>query len=169
MQVWCNGALAIIVRIQKLSMRCSIFCLVLFILPLVNWSCKKNANQGSGSVAGTWELRAISGGMSPGSIQYAAGNGNIVAFAGTSYKIYKGGQVIKSGQFSVVQDDSVETSVCLVFPKGEYTSRVVYADSSTTKIFYQVKGDKLTFYSGCYAYDAGHSEVYQRVEGTSVQ
>jgi len=150
-------------------MRCSIFYLVFFILSLANWGCKKNANHGSGSIAGIWELRAISGGMSPGSIQYAAGNGNIVAFAGTSYKIYKSGQVIKGGQFSVVQDDSVETSVCLVFPKGEYTSRVVYTDSSATKIFYQVKGDKLTFYSGCYALDAGHSEVYQRVEGTSVQ
>ena len=114
MQVRCNGVLAIIVRMQKLFMRCSIFYLVLFILPLANWGCKKNANQGSGSIAGTWELRTISGGMTT---QYAAGNGNIVAFAGTSYKIYKSGQVIKSGQFSVVQDDSVETSVCLVFPK----------------------------------------------------
>jgi hypothetical protein len=140
--------------------------LALFILPLVNWGCKKNGGHGSGSISGAWELRETSAAMNPVVSQYGAGNGNIVAFTGTSYKIYKGGQVIKSGQFTVVQDATVETNVCLVLPKGEYTSRVVYADSTQGKIFYQVKGDRLTFYSGCYAYDAGHSEVYARVVGS---
>ena len=142
------------------------FYFFLFILPLANWGCKKNANHGSGSISGTWELRAMSGGMMPGSTQYAAGNGNIVEFSGAGYKIYKGGLVVKSGQYTVVQDASVDTSVCLVFPKGKYTSRVVYADSTAAKIFYQVEGDMLTFYSGCYALDAGHREEYQRVSGS---
>jgi len=106
--------------------------------------------------------------MSPGVSKYGAGNGNILAFTGTNYKIYKGGQVIKSGQFTVVQDTTVEESVCLLFPKGQYTSRVEYADSAVGKIFYQVVGSKLTFYAGCYAYDAGHSEVYERISGSEV-
>jgi len=43
---------------------------------------------------------------------------------------------------------------------------VVYADSTAGKIFYQVEGSKLTFYTGCYAIDAGHREVYERISGS---
>ncbi|MBN8850784.1 MAG: hypothetical protein BGO55_30210 [Sphingobacteriales bacterium 50-39] len=146
-------------------MRYSILYLLLFILPLVNWGCKKNAGGGSGSISGTWELREASAAMNPEISKYGVGNGNILAFTGNNYKIYKDGRVIKSGQFSIVQDATVETSVCLILPKGEYTSRIVYADSTAGKIFYQVTGNKLRFYAGCYAYDAGHSEVYERVSG----
>lgn len=147
-------------------MRCSIIYLLLFILPLANWGCKKNAGGGSGSISGTWELRETSAAMNPYVSKYEAGNGNILAFAGTNYKIYKGGQVIKSGQYTVVRDTTVGTSVCLIFPKGQYTSRVVYADSTAGKIFYQVEGSKLTFYTGCYAIDAGYRQVYERISGS---
>jgi hypothetical protein len=142
-------------------MRNPLLCsLLLFILPLLNSGCKKDADQSSGSLAGSWELRATSGAMTPGQTIYAPGNGNILAFSGSTYKIYQSGVLVKSGQFSVVQDTTVTESVCLVLPKGEYTNRIIYSDSATIKIFYQVEGNKLTFYSGCYAYDGGHSEVY---------
>ena len=109
-------------------------------------------------------MRETSAAMNPKSEIYAAGNGNILDFTGTNYKIYKSGSVIKNGQFTVVQDTTVSTSVCLIFPKGEYISRIIYDSNYTaTKIFYQIGGDRLTFISGCYAYDAGHSEVYERV------
>jgi hypothetical protein len=146
-------------------MRFPISCsILLFILPLLNWGCKKSTDQSSDSITGSWELRETSAAMNSNLDKYAAGNGNILDFTATDYKIYKPGSVIKSGQFTVVQDTTVSTSVCLVFPKGEYTNRIIYdSNYAATKIFYQVDGDKLTFISGCYADDAGHSEVYERV------
>ncbi|HVU58933.1 MAG TPA: hypothetical protein VHD83_27920 [Puia sp.] len=146
---------------MRYFIRCS---LLIFMLPLLHWGCKKNTGRSSSLIAGSWELRQTSAAMNPSLGQYGPGNGNILEFTGNNYKIHKDGQVIKSGQFTVLQDHTVQESVCLVFPKGEYVNRIVYDTSySANKIFYQVEGDKLTFYSGCYAYDAGHSEVYERV------
>lgn len=109
-------------------------------------------------------MREASAASNPTLYKFAAGNGNILDFTGTNYKIYKSGAVIKSGQFIVVKDTTVSTSVCLVFPKETYTNRVIYdSNFAATKIFYQIEGDSLTFFSGCYAYDAGHSEMYIRV------
>jgi hypothetical protein len=144
-------------------MRSTSYYLLLFILPLANCGCKKNASQGSGSLSGTWELRETSAAMNPVLSRFEAGNGNKIAFGNTGYKIFKDGLVVKSGQFNVVQDTTVEASVCILVPDGKFTNRVVYADSTMAKIFYQVEGNKLTFLTGCYAYDAGHSEVYERV------
>jgi hypothetical protein len=150
---------------KKIFMRFAIrYSILLFILPLFNWGCKKVVDRSSDSLTGFWELRETSGAMNPKTDKYAAGNGNILDFTGSNYKIYKPGSVIKSGQFTIVQDATVSTSVCLVFPAGEYTSRIIYdSNYAATKIFFQVEGDRLTFISGCYAYDAGYSEVYERV------
>jgi hypothetical protein len=138
--------------------------MLLLLLPLFIGSCNKNTNQSSGSILGYWELRQTSAAMSAEPIAYPPGNGNVLAFSGTSYIIYKSGQLNKSGHFTVVPDSTASTNVCLVFPKGEYTNRLIY-DSvfAATKLFYQIDGDRLIFYSGCYAYDAGQSQAYQRV------
>jgi hypothetical protein len=149
-------------------MRLSIsYLILLFILPLFNWGCKKSTDRSSDSIIGFWELRETSAAMTPNIDKYAVGNGNILDFTGTNYKIYKPGSAIKSGQFTVVQDTTVSTSVCLVFPNEEYINRIIYdSNYAATKIFYQVEGGRLTFISGCYAYDAGHREVYERVSST---
>ena len=148
------------------------YAILLFILPLFNCGCKKStdrsSDRSSDSITGFWELREASAALNPILYKYAAGNGNILDFTGTNYKIYKSGSVIKSGQFAVVQDTTVSISVCLVIPKGQYTNRLIYdSNYAATKIFYQIGGDSLTFYSGCYACDAGHSEVYVRVSKSS--
>lgn len=142
---------------------CTRYCF--FLLVLFNYGCKKNSDHspGSGTITGSWELREASGAWS-GGVNYPAGNGNIIAFTGTDYKMYKSGSVVKSGQFTVVPDATVSTSVCLVFPANQFTNRIIYdSDLAATKVFYQVAGDSLTLISGCYAYDAGHSEVYARI------
>ncbi|HEY4206232.1 MAG TPA: hypothetical protein VGM31_05460 [Puia sp.] len=136
--------------------------LLLLMLTLFNCGCKKHNDKGS--LTGTWELRQTSAAMNPQASQYPAGNGNIVELKDGNYKIYKGGQVIKSGHYSSIADATVGDNVCLVLPKGQYTNRIAYEDSTTLKIFYQVQGNTLSFYAGCYAYDAGHQEIFERVQ-----
>lgn len=133
----------------------------------LTWGCKKSSHRnegaGSGEIAGTWELREAFGNM-PESTKYPAGNGNLLSYDNGSYTKHKDWQVVKTGQFTVVQDTTIVTNVCLLFPKGTYTNRLIYDNNTdTTKIFFEVNGNKLRFYSGCYAYDAGHSEIYERV------
>jgi hypothetical protein len=133
-------------------------------------SCKKNtANKENSdiptSIAGSWELRQSSGGMMPGANDYPKGNGNILKFINTNYETYENGRLIKSGQYFIIRDTTVEANVCLVLPAGRYTNRIIYDSSyNTTKEFIEISNNKLTFISGCYAYDAGHSSEYERLE-----
>ncbi len=141
--------------------------IILLTMSILAWGCKKssnnNAGTGTGNITGTWELREAFGSMSE-SIKYPAGNGDLLSFDKGSYTKSKAGQVVKNGQFAVVQDTTIAANVCLLFPTGRYTNRLIYDNNTdTTKIFFEVNGNKLRFYSGCYAYDAGHSEIYERV------
>ena len=133
---------------------------------LLSMSCNKNDNKkgkSANSVIGTWELRETSAAMNPAVSKYPAGNGNLIIFTNDTYEFRKDGQVVKSGKYKVVADTSVEQSVCLVFPKGEYAQRVSYDGKAEPKYFFQIVGKKLSFVSGCYAYDAGHREEYEKV------
>jgi len=134
-------------------------------------SCKKDATQkdNNTSVIGTWELRDISGGMMPGSIKFAPGNGNILKLSSTDYGIYKSNQLIKSGTYKIVADTTVEQNVCLIIKDGEFTNRIDYSDTTSIKIFFQLDGSKLVFQSGCYAVDGGHSEVYQKIAAAGMK
>ena len=114
------------------------------------------------ALVGTWELRETSGGMIPGATNYPPGNGNVLKFTEDTYIISKNGQVVKSGKYLLVEDTTVEESVCLIMPKDEYTNRLVYdGDFSATKVFIEISGKRLKFVSGCYALDAGHKEEYE--------
>lgn len=148
-------------------MRTPLRCLFLLsMLPLVNSGCKKNAgppSQPSSSITGSWELRAISGGMMPGQITYAPGNGNILTFSFTSYKLFNANTLVKTGQFIVTYDTTFAENVCLIPPNGGYTNRIDFSDSTGRKIFFEAEGDKLTFYSGCAAFDAETCQVYARI------
>ena len=134
-------------------------------MSIMSWGCKKGShgNAGTDAITGTWELRETLGNMPLK--KYPAGNGSVLSFGAGSYTKHEDGQVVKSGRFTVVQDTTINVSVCLSIPKGTYTNRLIYNNSSdTTKIFFEVNGNKLRFYSGCFAYDAGHSELYERIE-----
>ena len=116
------------------------------------------------ALIGTWELRETSGGMMPGVTNYPPANGNILKFTEDTYTIAKNGQVVKSGKYVVVEDTTVEESVCLVMPKDEYINRIVYDDDfAATKVFIEISGKRLKFVSGCYALDAGHKEEYEKL------
>lgn len=136
---------------------------LLIALSVLAAACNKHGNPSNDSLAGTWELRETSAAMMPGSTQHPAGNGNKLDFKDSEYRIYKAGQLVRSGQFSIVKDTTAQNNICLILPAGKFTSRLIYNDSTSGKIFYQIEGSKVRFYSGCYAVDAGHSEVYERI------
>ncbi|HUP12255.1 MAG TPA: hypothetical protein VM187_08595 [Niastella sp.] len=125
-------------------------------------ACKKDNGKNYG-IVGRWELAQVSGAMVP-PVNYLSGNGNILEFTSSTYKHYSNGQLIKSGNYSIEEDNTVEQNVCLVMDDGRYTHRIVFDTAqSKPKTFYEIRDGKLAFISGCYAVDAGHREEYRRI------
>lgn len=141
--------------------------MIILLVSVMSGGCEKNSHgrpgTATGDLTGTWELRETSGNIPVK--MHPAGNGNILSYHAGGYTWRTGGQVVKTGQFTVVQDTTIVSNVCLLFPEGTYTNRLIYDNNTdTTKIFFEVHGNKLRFYSACYAYDAGHSELYEKIE-----
>jgi hypothetical protein len=122
--------------------------------------CRKNTDKNTASFTGTWELREKSGMFST---TYPPGNGTLLKFSTSTYEIYTNNQLTQSGTYILLPDNTVKVSVCLEFAEGEFTNRIVYdQQQNIAKTFINIVNNRLTFMSGCYAYDAGHSEVYEK-------
>src|SRR5687767_7068854 len=103
----------------------SLICLIFLVTVLM--SCHKSNNKKtsvSDSIMGTWELRQTSAAMNPVVGNYPPGNGKVLKFTDSEYEIYNDGQLVKKGPYTTVADATVETSVCLVFPAGQFTNRL---------------------------------------------
>jgi hypothetical protein len=114
-------------------------------------------------ITGTWELRQAQTGMIP-TINYSAGNGNILKFTKTDYEIYSNDQLTKKGRYTITSDASVEDNVCLTIKAGEYTTRIIYDSDDVRKEFFQISNNRLSFLSGCFALDAGYYTEYEKTE-----
>ncbi len=137
------------------------FVLGMVLIQSCNRHSSANYQAGQPSIVGTWTLSESSGGMRPGVAKHPPGNGNNLKFTATDFETYEAGQLVKKGKYTIVNDTTVEKSVCMVLPRGEFTKRIIYnSDTTADKVFFKIEGDKLTFISGCYAYDAGHQETY---------
>lgn len=129
-------------------------------------ACNKANNKAtfSDSLMGEWELRQTSAAMNPVVGDYPPGNGKILKFTQSRYAIYDGAQLVKEGEYTVVADPTAETSVCLVFPAGQFANRIIYDNDTTSeKQFLQITNNKLSIVAGCYAIDAGHRSEYERL------
>ena len=119
----------------------------------------------SGSAAtllGKWELREVQAGMTPVK-NYAPGNGNSVEFTKTTYKRFSDGILTKSGNYTVVLDNTVMDEVGLVLTPGEFDHRIVFdEDTRAAKIFVHITKDKLTLLSGFLPVEGGTKTVYDR-------
>jgi hypothetical protein len=126
-------------------------------------ACRKaNTTTGNISLAGTWELRQTSamGGLK----NYAPGNGNLIKFTDSTYKFYSNNTLVKSGIYTTTADDSAAETLCLQLPENEYTNRIIYDNASdSTKVFFDLDNNVLKMISGCFAYDAGSSQQYERI------
>jgi hypothetical protein len=138
-----------------------------FIL-LLFCSCKKDGTAkgitNSTSIVGAWEIRQVQNGMIP-TIDYSSGNGNILKFSDSTYEKYTNNNIVKSGHYIVIEDDSVVAEVGLAIPHGQFTHRIVYDnDFGSPKTFFQIANNKLTFLSGFFPLDGGSNVLYQRIE-----
>ncbi len=129
------------------------------------FACKKDKGDKSdnNSLSGYWELAETSSAMMP-TYQHGPGNGNVIEINTSTYKRYANGQVIASGVFTTMPDNTVEKNVCLVFEGDRFTRRIIFDTAQAAdKTFYEIRDGRLAFISGCYALDAGHKEVYRRI------
>ena len=110
---------------------------------------------------GRWELRLSS---SMVTTTYAPGSGNILEFTGDQYVLYVNGQRTESGGFSIVKDYSASASTCTVIPANEYEDRIIYMNYSfNRKIFFRINSGKLQFITGCFAFDGGLFQEYEKL------
>jgi len=142
----------------------SIMLVSCFALAIVACKKDKNNDNNNNDVIGIWELSQTTGAMVPNATDYPSGNGNILEFTASTYKQYSNGQVVKSGSYTLADDNTVSQSVCLLIDNGRYSHRIVFdGDVNADKTFVEVKDGKLGFISGCYAVDAGHTSEYRRI------
>ena len=136
--------------------------IILFLaLPFFLAGCNKDSTNTSNSIEGSWELVRISG--SRPIINYPAGNGNVLKFTNSTYEAFENGSLEKRGTYTIVEDNTVETNVCLDLPDDQFRDRIIYDnDNRATKSFLQISNDTLSFISGCFAVDAGSRTEYVR-------
>ena len=136
------------------------FTLAIAALFLLLGSCKKNGtNTTSTSVIGTWEIRSIQGSIPV--ITCPPGNDSLLKFTATNYMIYSKGQLIKSGNYTIVEDSSFDA---LIVPSDQFKHRIIYdGDTTSFKKYFQVTGKKLTIISGIFALDSGLKVEFERL------
>jgi hypothetical protein len=126
-------------------------------------SCKKDGAS-STSIIGTWELKQAQTGMIP-TVDYPGGNGNKLVFSASGYEKYANGNLVKSGNYTIISDASVEASVGLVIPSGQFTNRIIFDNDLTSpKTFMEISNNRLTLLSGYFPLDGGSNMVYERIE-----
>ena len=138
-------------------------CLAVIIVSFGN--CKKdigNVEINVDSLVGSWELRQAQRGMIP-TKEYAPKNGNIYKFTNSQYEKYTDGNLVQTGKYQLIRDDSVEKEVGLDVPDGQFTTRIIFDnDSVYNKTFIEITGNKLTMLSGYFPLDGGSRLVFEK-------
>lgn len=147
--------------------------LTIIILLVVSACAKKESKnpglkkQHESGISGTWELRQLTGQI--GTKQFPAGNGNTITFTdneytgtGAEFGIFGRNDIPLKGKYEIVADGSVNASVGLEIPAGEFQQRVVLNSDTTEKFFFHVKGNQLKIMSGYFPLDSGVELVYEK-------
>ncbi|WP_207533994.1 hypothetical protein [Desertivirga arenae] len=125
------------------------FCMV---FSLFFSSCKKEAPIVN-ALIGQWELSISVDGMTGKATKAGAGSGNLLRIAKKSYERYEKGQLVESGSYSIVQENSI-----LYHKKLD---RIVFNDEyDMPRTFIKIESDQLTIWID--AFDAP-SVVYKKV------
>lgn len=128
-------------------------------------SCKKDSNPSEIPFEGYWELRSTFG--FAGLWEYEPGNGDIVYFDGSSFKHFRKDQPVVAGTYGIVEDNTVEESVGLVFDEGRFSRRIAFVMDDlhywSGKVFFEQRGDKLELISGYFPLDSGSRFIYRKI------
>jgi hypothetical protein len=135
--------------------------ILVVIISLMATGCRKNSRQNT-SLYGTWELRGVQGGMSPYQT-YAAGNGNTLSFSQSIYQKTQNNTIVQQGDYTIVNDNSVQQTVGLVEPGGQFQQRIQFNNLPNPKTFFQIEGNQLKLLSGFFPFDGGSYLVYEKI------
>src|ERR1700710_151176 len=81
-------------------------------------SCKKD-KANSVVLTGSWEIRSAQTSIIP-TISFPPGNDSILKFTATTWLLYSKGSLVKSGNYTIVDDSSFDG------PPGQFTHRIIY-------------------------------------------
>lgn len=140
------------------------YALAVLIMTVVS-GCKKDhgTDTPSSEITGYWELAEAYGDMPLKT--FPEGNGNMLIFNGDTYSSYENGQLVKSGTYTTLSDNTVEENICLIVPDNQFTRRIVFDNAySAVKKFYNIADDKLSITFGCFANDGGQKLTYRHVK-----
>jgi len=85
-------------------------------------------------------------------------------FSNSTYEKYENNTLVKSGQYTIIEDNSVVAETGLEIPSGQFTQRIVYDNDVTSrKTFIQISNNKLNFLSGYFPLDGGSSVIYEGI------
>lgn len=119
------------------------------------FSCKKDDQKSESitdQIQGAWELKTSSNGSTGQTEGFPKGNGNVLSFSNSNYKIYSSSTLIKSGTFQIIKEESTLTK--------EVVDKIIYDnENNSTKIAIKIDNDLLI-----YSVDAfdGSSSIYER-------
>src|SRR6185295_7489607 len=120
---------------KKPVMRDHVIKIFLGFMILLPCGCKKDKAKDPSinltSIIGSWELRKVQNGMGP-IVDYPSGNGNILKFSNSSYEKYENDTLVKSGQYTIIEDNSVVAETGLGIPSGQFSKRIVYDNDLTS-------------------------------------
>jgi hypothetical protein len=127
--------------------------------------CKKSSSERANtSIVGAWELRQLYGNV--GTINYPAGNNSILTFTDATYSTSDtthGFTHRQTGTYKIISDNSASVSTGYGIPDGQFTNRLILDnDTSSEKIFIQIKNNKLISLSGYFPFDGGVQLTYQK-------
>ena len=117
------------------------------IVTLFAFSGCKDKETLTSSLQGSWELKSSFNGWT-GEVNHPSGNGSVLKFGQTTYEIYSGGKLLKSGVYKV--EDAISFLTKLPGKKLVYDN-----EKDTVVTFIEIKDNILTL--SIDAYDAGSS------------
>ncbi|MBO9619352.1 MAG: hypothetical protein J7539_09990 [Niabella sp.] len=132
---------------------------------LIN-ACKKPSDgmrTPNNSLQGTWELRAMYGGMMTTIPTFPNGNGTRLVFDGATFTRFEQNKQIDSGAFAIVADNGVQNAVGLVIPANRFPARIEFNGKPDPKVFYEISNDSLYTLQGFFPLDGGSASTYVRI------
>ena len=93
----------------------------------------------------------------------SSGEWDILKFGNSENLVFSNNQLIKSGVYTIDEDASAESEVCMEVPTDDFRNWIIYDNDYSNKVFIQISNNKLIFLAGCFASDAGTCKKYIRV------
>ncbi len=141
-----------------------LFLLAIIVTTLANCSKDKTEKEVNPVVylPGIWELREASG--QAGVFPFKKGNGHRLEFTKTDYRVIEADTLKQTGKYHLEVDNNAAVNVCTDFISEDFTHLLIYdGNPNDPKKYIRIVGNKLSYISGCFAFDSGHQLEYEKI------